>query len=131
MLAKFSGVESERNISKLRERKRKFSRCVHLLHKTGLKLGIVQRRLRKAQKSVMHVQSFCFANINLLLFCRSCCCRRCCWLSSILLLSRKIATMSHFFSPCNPCRSSSNLSILFIPFLRFWAVIFMAVLEFR
>ena len=93
MLAEFSGVESERNISKLRERKRKFLRCFHLLHKTGVKLGIVQRRLRNAQKSVMHVQSFCFANINLLLFCRSRCCRRRCCLRSMLLLSRKIATM--------------------------------------
>ena len=28
------------------------------------------------KKSVMHVQSCCFANLNQLLFCRSCCCRR-------------------------------------------------------
>ena len=124
MLAKFSGVESERNISKLRERKRKFLRCVHLLHKTGVKLGIVQRRLRNAQKRVMHVQSqFCFASINLLLFCPFL------LLSPSLLVGLHIVVIqkncyhgnvtSHFFSPCNPCRSSSNLSILFIPFLRF------------
>ena len=37
---------------------------------------VVQRRLRNVQKSVMHVQSCCFANINLLLFCRSPCRRR-------------------------------------------------------
>ena len=29
---------------------------------------VVQRRLRNEQKSVMHVQSCCFANINLLIF---------------------------------------------------------------
>ena len=32
-----------------------------------------QRRQRNVQKSVMHVQSCCFANLNLLLFCRSRC----------------------------------------------------------
>ena len=31
---------------------------------------VVQRRQRNEQKSVMHVQSCCFANFNLLLFCR-------------------------------------------------------------
>ena len=44
---------------------------------------VVQRRLRNVQKSVIHVQSCCLANLNLLLFCRSRFCyrRRC--LSSI------------------------------------------------
>ena len=37
---------------------------------------VVQRRQRNVQKSVMHVQSCCFANLNLLLFCRSRCRRR-------------------------------------------------------
>ena len=37
---------------------------------------VVQRRLRNVQKSVMHVQSCCFANLNLLLFCCSRCRRR-------------------------------------------------------
>ena len=37
---------------------------------------VVQRRLRNVQKSVMHVQSCCFANLNLLLFFRSRCRRR-------------------------------------------------------
>ena len=37
---------------------------------------VVQRRIRNVQKSVMHVQSFCFANLKLLLFCRSRCRRR-------------------------------------------------------
>ena len=31
---------------------------------------VVQRRQRNEQKSVMHVQSCCFANLNLSLFCR-------------------------------------------------------------
>ena len=34
---------------------------------------IVQWRLRNVQKSVMHEQSCCFANLKLLLFCRSRC----------------------------------------------------------
>ena len=37
---------------------------------------VVQRRLRNAQKSVMHVQRSYFANRNLLGFCRSRCRRR-------------------------------------------------------
>ena len=32
---------------------------------------VVQRRQRNVQKSVMHVQSCCFTNLNPLLFCRS------------------------------------------------------------
>ena len=32
---------------------------------------VVQRWQRNLQKSVMHVQSYCFANLNLLLFSRS------------------------------------------------------------
>ena len=35
MMAKFSGVKSERTVSKLRKRKRKFLRCGHLLRKAG------------------------------------------------------------------------------------------------
>jgi len=45
---------------------------------------VVQRRQRNVQKSVMHVQSCCFANLNLLLFCRSRCRRRRRCLSSLL-----------------------------------------------
>ena len=37
---------------------------------------VVQWRQRNVQKSVMHVQSCCFANPNLLLFWSSCCRRR-------------------------------------------------------
>ena len=42
--------------------------------------------LKNVQKSVMHVQSCCFTNINLLLFCRSRC-------RSLLLSSKNWATM--------------------------------------
>ena len=38
---------------------------------------VKQRRLRNVQKTVMHVQSCCFAKINLLLFCGSHCHRHC------------------------------------------------------
>ena len=37
---------------------------------------VVQRRQRNVSKSVIHVQSCCFANLNLLLFCPSRCRRR-------------------------------------------------------
>ena len=45
---------------------------------------VVQRRQRNVQKSVMQVQSCCFADLNLLLFCRSRCRRRGRCLSSLL-----------------------------------------------
>ena len=46
--------------------------------------GAVQRRLGNVQKSMMHVQSCCFATINLLLFCHSHCYSRHCFLSSLM-----------------------------------------------
>ena len=98
MLANLSGVESESTISKFRKRKRKSLCCVHLsYYLTGTReigkfhVAIVQRRLRYVQKRVMHVQSCCFANVSLLLFCRSRC-RLCCFIS-ILLSSRNFAVM--------------------------------------
>ena len=48
---------------------------------------------KKCTKSVMHVQSCCFANINLLLFNCSRCRRRRRCLNSLLLRSRNFATM--------------------------------------
>ena len=63
--------------------------------------NFVQRGLRNVQKSMMHVQSCCFVNINLLLFnCSWCGCRRCC-LSSLSLWYRNFATMVtwHHTSP--------------------------------
>ena len=49
--------------------------------------------LKNVQKSVMHVQSCSFTNINLSLFCRSRCRRHHCRLSSLLLSSKNWATM--------------------------------------
>ena len=46
-------------------------------------VAVVQRRLRNVQKSVMHVQSCCFANLNRLLFCHSRCRRHRRCLSSL------------------------------------------------
>ena len=60
MLANFSGIESERTVSKFRKRKSfcavftyfiKRSREIRKFH-----VAVVQRRLRNVQKSVMHVQ---------------------------------------------------------------------------
>ena len=92
MMAKFSGFKSER--TEFRKRKRKFLRCALLLGKAGAwTLIVVQRRLRNLQKSVMHVHSCCFADINLLLFSSSLWRRlhRC--LSFLLWRSRNFATM--------------------------------------
>ena len=41
----------------------------------------------------MHVQNFYFADINLLLFCRSCCRRRRRFLSFLLLWSKHLASI--------------------------------------
>ena len=73
MLAKFGGggVESERTVSKFRKRKRKFLCCVHSLHKASAKiLAIFMSQSRSdgkenVEKSMMHLQTCCFANIHL------------------------------------------------------------------
>ena len=56
MLAKFSGVESERTVSKLRKRKRKRKFCVGFTYSTKqarvirkFHVAVVQRRLRNVQ----------------------------------------------------------------------------------
>ena len=71
MLAKFSGVKSERTVSKFRKRKRKF--CVVLTYFVKwvgeirkFYVAVMQRQQRNVQKNVM--QSCCFADINLLRF---------------------------------------------------------------
>ena len=56
-------------------------------------VAVVQRRLRNVQKSVMHVQSCCFANLNLLLFCRSLWRRHSLCLSSLLLTTKNFVTI--------------------------------------
>ena len=97
-VGKIFWLESEGTVSKFWKRKRKFlcvltypikrARQIRKFH-----VAVVQRRLRNIQKSVMHVQSCYFANVNLLLFYRSRWSprRRC---SSFLLLwSKNFATM--------------------------------------
>ena len=69
--------------------KEKESRCLVFTSSTKREIRhfydvVVQRRQRNVQKSVMHVQSCCFANPNPLLFCRSRWRRRRCCLSSLL-----------------------------------------------
>ena len=67
MLAKFSGVESKRTVFKFRYRKKyivvftdyiKQAREIRKFH-----VAVVQRRLRTVEKSVIHEQSCCFANV--------------------------------------------------------------------
>ena len=65
-----------------KEKKRKLLSSVHVLLKCDIKkfhFVVVQRWQRNVQKSVMHVQSCCFA---VLFFCRSPC-RRCCFSSQM------------------------------------------------
>ena len=50
---------------------------------------VMQRQLRNVQKIIMHVQSCCFANLNLLLSCRSLCRRHHHCLSTLLALISK------------------------------------------
>ena len=73
MFGKFSGVESERTISKFRKKNLK-KKIFVVFSPTSTKrareiknihAAVVQRRLRKG---VMHVQSCCSANLNLFLF---------------------------------------------------------------
>ena len=77
MLAKFSGLnlkgpylslekESD-NVCALLTYSIKRAREIRKFH-----VAVVQQRLRNVQKSVMHVQSCSFANLNLFLFC---CCK--------------------------------------------------------
>ena len=70
--------------------KEKESRCQEM------KSGTFQRRQRNVQKSVMHVQSCCFTNLNLLLFCRSRCRRRRRCLSSLYTKNERILFSVYF-----------------------------------
>ena len=74
----FSGFKIPSDyVSKLGKRKRKNrSHLVTFSRKGELYVIVVQQRQRNVQKIVMHVQSCCFANLNLLFFCRFDCRRR-------------------------------------------------------
>ena len=97
ILAIFSGIESERTVFKFRERKSFCAVFTYFIKRwreiRKFHIAVVQRRLRNVQKRVVHVQSGCFASINLLLFCSSCCNRRRRCFSAPLLLSRNFATI--------------------------------------
>ena len=90
ILAKLSGVESEvkENSCAVFTNSIEWAREIRKFQVSDL-----QRRLKNVQKSMMHMQSCCFANLNRLLFCRSRCRRRRCCLSSALLWSRNVVTM--------------------------------------
>ena len=76
MLAKFTGVESERTVSKFRKKKKEIIVVLQCspTSESGLweirkfHVAVVQQWLRNVQNSVMHVQSCSFANIDLFLF---------------------------------------------------------------
>ena len=100
-IGKFSGVESKRM-----ERKGKFLSIFVFTYSikqaceiSKFHVTVVPRRLKNVQKSMM--QSCCFANLNLLLFCHSCCWRHCRCLSSLLLSSKNFFSMVtwHHTSP--------------------------------
>ena len=70
---------------------------------TKFHIVVVQQRQRNVQKSVPHVQSCCFASLNLLFFCRFRCRRRrhCSGSLSLLLKTRRRMTTAITFSRQN------------------------------
>ena len=72
MLANLTGVGFYGTVSKFMKRKKKGS-CLAFTSSTKREIAqfhvvVEQRRRGNVQKSVMHVQSCCFVNLNLLLF---------------------------------------------------------------
>ena len=104
MLAKFLGLNSKRPYLCL-EKEKNFRVVLTFFVKRVRKsrkfhVAAVQRRLRNVQKRVMHVQSCCFGDINLLLFSSSLCRRRRRCLRSLLVVIKKFCyhgnMTSHF-----------------------------------
>ena len=78
---------------------------------------VVQRRLRNVQKSVMHMQSHCFANLNLLMCCRTRCrrCRLCLHsLQDNVKMRRKILFCANPKPLCVLGTAMDNRKIVFI-----------------
>ena len=78
-VGKFFGIEFYRTVSKFWGKEKES--CLVFPSSTKREIRdfhvvFVQRRLRNVQKSVMRVKSYCFANLNPLMFCHSLC-RRC------------------------------------------------------
>ena len=100
--------------------------CVHVLYKTcnytvsRCSRATTTKKCTKTQ-SVMHVQSCCFANLNLLFFCRSCCRpRRRCLSSLILQTLLHQRPTEHFYSrhfprPCFNIESYQGRVLSLIP----------------
>ena len=106
MLAKFSGLNPKGPYLSLEKERETFCvvftypvKQVHEIKK--FHVAVIQRWLKNVQKSMMNLQSSCFADIKVLLFCCSRCHRRCCCLSSLLLWSNNFASMVtwHLTSP--------------------------------
>ena len=69
LLAKFSSGLNPKGPYLNYEKEKNFFYCVHLLREVRkFHVAVVQRWLKNVQKSLMHVQSCCLTNINLLLF---------------------------------------------------------------
>ena len=90
MLATFSGLNPKGPYLSLEKERETFcvvfTYSVKQVHEIGkFHLPVVQRWLKNVQKSMMNLQSSCFADIKVLLSCCSRCHRRCCCLSSLLL----------------------------------------------
>ena len=88
------GVESEMTVSQFR----KNSENVRVVFSYSMKRVREIRKfhvaiMQKRSKSVIHVQSCCFSNVNVRIFCCSRCRRRHRCLSSPLLLSKHFAAM--------------------------------------
>ena len=110
MLTIFLELNSKGLYQRSRKEKRKLLSCFPVLDKTWNKITcrhfhviVVQRCLRNVQKSLMHVESCCFADINLLLFCHSCCLH-----VSSLILKKKLLTNLKLSQQCQHCIYNHN-----------------------
>ena len=124
----FSGAEFWKNESKFKKGERQSFLVFTSSTKrenTHFHVAVVQWRQKNVQKSVMHVQSCCFVNLNLFLFFRShWVCRRRCLSSHILvrgeLLSRKeksiISQKVSFILFANTMHASDRLFLLLLLF---------------
>ena len=73
---------------------------------------VMQRQLTNVQKSIMHVQSCCFANLNPLLSCRTLCRRRHHCLSTLLAPISKARDCRYNKTPFNTDTEGSTESVL-------------------
>ena len=120
ILANFWDMNSTGAVSQFRKRKRKLLACIYILQKRFVRPFHVvgMQRQKELYKSIMHMQSCCFASLlNQLLLCRShyCCCCRC------------LNPIFNFF----PCRSQFGLKVighLLLPLIGFFTCVFDSVI---